>query len=250
MAWAEALATLCLPAPGQYGALRVAMAASAEVPLFGRQLLLDTPVPWTLVYENATLWMSDTPQERLMMRTASTNMGGAVLVAGGGLGMFPQYLLRHGQPTSITLVERHPDVRRMLAPCLDALPALAWVQTSLQAFLGQPRQFDSAFIDIHPTIDPRWIPGLNWLRNQCAPLVRGPLRIWGYAWMLDAFVAGLAHNYVPLLEQQQTFDDPLGHDLARCWPPAWPGWAPARRQQWLYAYAHTCAWPDPALDPQ
>ncbi|MCE7987414.1 MAG: hypothetical protein DYG89_40115 [Caldilinea sp. CFX5] len=43
--------------------------------MFGQQLLLTAPVAWTLVYEGATLWMSDTPQERLMMLQGTSRQG-------------------------------------------------------------------------------------------------------------------------------------------------------------------------------
>src|SRR5262245_14254885 len=80
--WAQAMSELILPAPGDYGSLHVVREASQAVPLFGEQLILSAPVEWTMVYEGARLWMSDTPQERVMMLRASTGMAGHILVAG------------------------------------------------------------------------------------------------------------------------------------------------------------------------
>src|SRR5262245_44486805 len=201
-----------LPAPGRYGALRVDQGAALSVPLYRQQLTFPAPMPWTRLYEGNTLWMSDTPQERLMMVRGTTGMYGHVLVAGGGLGLYPQYL-RYYQPVDqITIVERHADVVELLQTTLAADPGTEIVHASFEQFIFEQRSltFDSCYIDIHPTLDPRWMAGMNWLRDQCAAIVTGPLRIWGYQWMARELVKGLEREYIPLLRRNLHFDNRLG----------------------------------------
>ncbi|HMN29778.1 MAG TPA: hypothetical protein PKE45_16625 [Caldilineaceae bacterium] len=247
--WAQAMVDLILPVPGQYGPLRVVRQAAQAVPLFGEQLLLSAPVEWTLVYEGERLWMSDTPQERLQMVAATAGMSGHILVAGGGLGLFPQYLRRYQSVGQVTVVERHPEIVALLQMTLGADAAIQIVHAPFEEFITQAagQQFDGCYIDIHPTIDPRWLPGLNWLRNRCATLVHGPLRIWGYHWMLRELVSGLEREYLPLLRTGRHFDDDFGRDLARTLPIDWQGWPDTRVREWLVAYAAQVAWPLPQI---
>jgi hypothetical protein len=247
--WTQAMVKLRLPAPGLYGQIRIVRAAAQAVPLYGQQLMLPAPVLWTKAYEGETLWMSDTPQERLMMLRSAQNMTGKVLVAGGGLGLFPQYLRFYGQTAPITVVERNADVVAMLQTTLGGEPAIQLVHSAIEQFIddydGAP--FDACYIDIHPTIDPRWLPGLNWLRNRCATLVSGPLRIWGYHWMRRELVSGLLHYYLPPMRQGQRVDDELGRALEGLLPATWRDWPAGQLQDWLLHFAQHIAWPLAAL---
>jgi hypothetical protein len=242
--WRRAMIELALPAPRRYGALHVRQAAQA-VPVFGHQLALPAAARWTLLYEGETLWMSDTPQERLMMLAATSGMLGHVLVAGGGLGIYPQYLRRYCQIERITIVERHRDVVAALRTTLGADQSIEIVHAPFERYIfhARRRAFDGCYVDIHPTLDPRWIPGLNWLRDQCAAIVAGPLRIWGYRWMARKLVDGLLRDHIPLLREGLRFDCQLGRDLQAALPPLWLRWSDAQLHAWLAAYAHRAAWP-------
>jgi hypothetical protein len=249
--WNQAMIALALPAPGNYGRLHVVREAVQYIPLYGQQLMLSEPVHWTLVYEDATLWMSDTPQERLMMCKSTEGMYGHVLVAGGGLGMYPQYLRRYGRAERVTIVECNPDTVAALRTTLGADPAIEIVHAHIEQFMADvgDLRFDGGYIDIHPTIDPRWLPGLNWLRDRFVDLVSGPLRIWGYHWMCRELVTGLEEKYIPVLRRGLRYDDDLGRDLARALPAAWERWSDARLRTWLLEYAHQVAWPLEVLTP-
>jgi hypothetical protein len=243
--WRQAMVDLPLPAPGVYGRLRIVRQTAQDLPLFGRQLRLAAPVDWTMAYEGATLWMSDTPQERLMMLQGTTGMSGHVLVAGGGLGLYTQYLRHYRRAERITLVECNPDVLALLQTTLGANKTIDLIEAPIEQFItqvsGQP--FDSCYIDIHPTLDPRWLPGLNWLRDQCAVHVSGVLRIWGYTWMVRNLVQGLVREYLPLLRQGRYFDDDFGRSLAQTLPTGWTQWNDAVLRRWLVTYAARSAWP-------
>lgn len=237
--WRQAMVTLRLPEPGRYGQVRIVQEQAQVLPLYGQQLRFAIPLTWTLAYEGATLWMSDTPQERLMMLQNTTGMTGHVLVAGGGLGLYAQYLRRYRRAERVTVVECHPDVVAMLRTTLGGDRAIEIVYAAFAEFITQARgqRFDGCFIDIHPTLDPRWLPRLNRLRNQCQELVAGPLRIWGYQWLVRELVGGLMREYVPLLRCQRYFDDELGRSLAHALPTGWQAWSAARLHEWLTVYA-------------
>ena len=243
--WQRAMVDVLLPAPGHYGTLRVAREALPAVPLYGQQLTFSAPVPWTCLYEGDMLWMSDTPQERLMMVMGTTGMRGHILVAGGGLGLYPQFLRRYRPVERITVVERHVDVVALLHTTLETYENIEVIHASFEDFIREPHipPFDGCYIDIHSTIDPRWVPGINWLRDQCAHLVAGTLRVWGYQWMTRELVAGLEREYIPVLRRGSYYDDPLGRDLYRSLPSSWLHWSPARLRAWLLAYTHRVAWP-------
>ena len=240
--WRQAMIALRLPEPGSYGEVRIVQEKAQLLPLYGQQLRFAIPLTWTLAYEGATLWMSDTPQERLMMLQNTIGMAGHVLVAGGGLGLYVQYLRRYRRAERVTIVESHPDVVALLRTTLAGDRAVEIVHEAFADFIRHTSQtngqrFDGCFIDIHPTLDPRWLPHLNGLRDQCRELVAGPLRIWGYQWLVRELVDGLMREYVPLLRCQRCFDDDLGRGLAHALPPGWQGWSAARLHEWLTAYA-------------
>ena len=180
-----------------------------------------------------------------MMLRGASDMEGDVLVAGGGLGVYPQYLQRHTRAKRITVVERHPDVVAALRTPLEGDTALEMVQAPIEEFIAgvRGRQFDCCYIDIHPTLDPRWLPCLNQLRDRCTGIVRGPVRIWGYACMAQRLARGIQRHYLPLLRCGLRFDDQLGDALARDLPANWQQWSQAQLQAWLRAYAHSVAWP-------
>jgi len=249
--WNRAMIGLALPAPGDYGRLHVVRKAAQYIPLYGRQLTLSEPVEWTLVYEGETLWMSDTPQERLMMCKSAEGMCGHVLVAGGGLGMYPQYLRRYSRAERVTVVECNADIVAALHTTLGADPAIEIVQAHIEQYMAEVRglRFDGCYIDIHPTIDPRWLPGLNWLRDRIVDRVGGPLRIWGYHWMCREMAKGLEDKYIPVLRRGLRYDDDLGRDLARALPAAWQRWPDDHLRAWLLEYANRVAWPLEALTP-
>jgi hypothetical protein len=243
--WQHAMVALHLPPLGRHGKLQVARKAVQAVPLFGQQLLLSQPVLFTLLFEGDTLWMSDTPQERIMTLSDTAGMAGHVLVAGGGLGLYPQYLRLYRPVTRVTIVERHPDIVALLGTTLADDPAIEIVQAPFETYITQvsPERFDGCFIDVHPTLDPRWLPRLNWLRNRCVRLVRGPVRIWGYHWMVRQLVHGLKQDFLPCLEEgRHRESDPLYQDFVQSLPAVWTHWTEARLHLWLTAYAHRIQW--------
>jgi spermidine synthase len=141
------------------------------------------------------LWMSDTPQERIMMYNNGRRSRGHVLVGGLGLGLYPQYAERGavGQATRFTIIERSPVIRDIVAPMLHATLA-ASVEISIgdvAAYLAEPAtvRFDTIFLDTWETLDATHLPAINRLRNMALAHLApdGQVHLWGYHWMTRLF---------------------------------------------------------------
>lgn len=243
--WQRSMIEVPLPRPGTYGTLRIIPEQSTRFSLFGRMYSVPQPISYTKLYDGTTLWMSDTPQERLMMLQGTSGMYGHVLVAGGGLGLYVQYLRHYCPIERITVVEQHPIIATLLRQLFASDPRITVIHAPFEAFIFEPsaHSFDCCYVDIHPTLDPRWLPGLNWLRDQCAAIVKDVLHIWGYAWISHLFVEGVLHTYMPLLRNGHYFDTALGRDLRQALPERWHAWSEPQVSAWLRSYAHRVAWP-------
>jgi hypothetical protein len=166
----------------------------AEV--FGQVYQLATPLWCRLLYDpSGRLWMSDTPQERIMMYNNGRRSRGHVLVGGLGLGLYPQYAERGavGKATRFTIIERSPVIRDIVAPTVHA--ALdAPVEISIgdvTAYLAGPAtvRFDTIFLDTWETLDATHLLAINRLRNMALGHLApdGQVLLWGYHWMTRLF---------------------------------------------------------------
>jgi hypothetical protein len=180
---------------GDYdGGYRVTREYVADVTVFGRPYHLDPPLDVRGLFDpNGTLWMSDTPQERMMMYNNAHRSGGRVLVGGAGLGLYPQYVRG---ATAITIVERSPIVTRLVAPMLkEALEPrgvdLRFVLGDVETYLQQsePGGYDTIFLDTWERLDAALLPRINRFRDgamrHLAP--GGRVLLWGYRWMVRLF---------------------------------------------------------------
>jgi hypothetical protein len=168
----------------------------SEVQVFGRAYRLNPPLDCRLLYDPAgRLWMSNTPQEHMMMYNNATRSWGHVLVGGLGLGLYPQYAAAGvaGQAIQFTVVERSPVVRELVEPSLQASLG-GGLQVHLGAveeyLAGNPRErYDTIFLDTWDTLDAAQLPAINRLRDLALPHVGpdGRLLLWGYRWMVRLF---------------------------------------------------------------
>jgi len=166
----------------------------AEV--FNKTYRLSSPMEFRFLYDPAgRLWMSDVPQERIMMYNNARLSKGHVLVGGLGLGLYPQYALQAdpGQVTRFTFVEESPVVADIIEPTLSlALDApYDVISNELEPFLkSEPAErYDTIFIDTWDTMDAAYLPGINRLRDLAARHLaeHGRILLWGYAWMVRLF---------------------------------------------------------------
>lgn len=206
--------------------------------IFDRVYEAREPFPVrALVDSDGKLWMSDTPQERMMMYNNAAVSHGHILIGGLGLAMYPQYAAARAR--RFTIVEHSRAVAEIVAPTLgQALterprPVLYDIKVGdVEAFLAaEPTtRYDTIFLDTWPTLDARLLPQVNRLRDlairHLAP--EGRVLLWGYRWMVRLFEdacrqllsvppagrgAWLAHNSQP--EAAQVLQPVLAHFSAR-----------------------------------
>jgi spermidine synthase len=183
--------------PGVYpDGSRVERRLLREAEVFGRLYRLAVPLDCRLLYDpEGCLWMSTTPQERIMMYNNGRRSRGHVLVGGMGLGLYPQYAARGaaGEATRFTVIERSPAVRAMVEPVLSTVieVPLEIRIGDIETVLASPvtEQYDTVFLDTWDTLDAALLPAINRLRNlalrHLAP--RGRVLLWGYRWMVRLF---------------------------------------------------------------
>jgi hypothetical protein len=180
--------------PGRYmGGYVVRREMVAIASICDRPYQLLRPLDCRGLYDPAgLLWMSDTPQERLMMHNNALASGGRILVGGLGLGLYPQYVASRAQ--SITVVERSPDVAAIVWPVIEGALAgtqLQLILADIETFLGQAptTQYDTIFLDTWEALDATRLPHVNRLRDlayrHLSPT--GQVLLWGYRWMVRLF---------------------------------------------------------------
>jgi hypothetical protein len=183
--------------PGVHpGGYRVERRALEQVEVFGRPYRLAVPLDCRFLFDpEGKLWMSDTPQERIMMYNNGRRSRGHVLVGGLGLGLYPQYAVAGavGQATRFAVIERSPVVRDIVEPTLSvALGVPLQVMTGdVEAYLSGPvtTRYDTIFLDTWETLDAAHLPKINRLRDLALHHLTpaGRVLLWGYRWMVRLF---------------------------------------------------------------
>ncbi len=189
---------IALIPPGVHpGGYRVERRLLETVQVFDRFYRLAAPLDCRLLFDpQGQLWMSDTPQERIMMYNNGRRSRGHVLVGGLGLGLYPQYATADsvGGGTRFTIIERSPAVRAIVEPTLSVAlrVPLDVITGDIEAYLDAPvtTRYDTIFLDTWETIDAVHLPSINRLRDlalrHLAP--GGQVLLWGYQWMVRLFV--------------------------------------------------------------
>jgi hypothetical protein len=114
----------------------------------GRDIRYRQPTRWHFLGDHDGVWMSDLPIEQAQMDRALRHMRGRVLVGGLGLGVFASRAARRRYVESVTVVEKNPDVIKLVDPHLSHAK-IRVVQADLFEYLcGWPGTFDAAFYDI------------------------------------------------------------------------------------------------------
>ena len=142
------------------------------------------------------LWMSDTPQERMMMYNNASASRGHILIGGLGLALYPQYAAARAD--RFTIVEQSRAVAEIVGPTLDRAlrnrpqpVSFRILLADVDGFLSAPplAQYDTIFLDTWDTLDAANLPTINGLRDQAirhlAP--NGRVLLWGYRWMVRLF---------------------------------------------------------------
>ena len=179
--------------PGGY---RVERQLVEAIPIFEHVYRLNPPLDCRLLFDpDGRLWMSDTPQERIMMVNNGARSQGHVLVGGLGLGLYPQYAADDavGAATRFTILEQSEVVCEIVAPTLETaldLPLIVHLGDAA-AYLAGPvaERFDTIFLDTWETLDAAHLPTVNALRDAALRHLApdGRVLLWGYGWMLALF---------------------------------------------------------------
>jgi len=198
------------------GGYRARQRLLTEVEVFGRLYRLAEPMVCSFLYDlEGTLWMSNTPQERIMMYNNARRSWGNVLIGGLGLGLYPQYAAIGvaGEATSFTVIEHSAEVQEIVEPMLrEAL----WVPLdvrvgNIEAYLAGPVlvRYDTVFLDTWETLDAARLPEVNRLRDLALRHLTpdGSVLLWGYRWMVRLFEAACEQLLrVPWPERQAWLD--------------------------------------------
>ncbi|NDJ77757.1 MAG: hypothetical protein GYB65_16020 [Chloroflexi bacterium] len=162
--------------------------------IFGRHYRMEPPFDCRLLYDgDGLLWMSDTPQERMMMYNNAQRTRGHVLIGGLGLGLYPQYAAAAGA-TGFTVIEESPAVQAITGPVLESVldvPLMVYTgDVSVELAGPVTQRYDTIFLDIWETLDPVHLPWINRLRNHALRhlVPGGEVLLWGYFWMVSLFV--------------------------------------------------------------
>jgi spermidine synthase len=197
--WTELWSTVPIAQvpPGEYqGGYRVVQQVVNEAEVFGRPYRLQTSLDCRFLYApQGYLWMSDTPQERIMMANNARHSWGHVLVGGLGLGLYPQYAAcgMLGEATQITVLERSPVVAAIVEPVLRptlSVPLEVMVQdVGAHLSVEAKRRYDTIFIDTWESLDATRLPEINRLRDLALSHLApdGRVLLWGYRWIVRLF---------------------------------------------------------------
>jgi hypothetical protein len=147
-------------------------------------------------------WMADTLVERSMMLLGAREAKGKVLVGGLGLGIYPQIVLYLKRPvTSITIVETHPDVIRLIEPCLTQFAQsydipVRIVPDTIENFMQNTNErFDTIYLDTWGDLHYKFLGYINYLVSLASKIAtpEGKIQCWGYNFMYKEFLKVAVH---------------------------------------------------------
>lgn len=183
--------------PGPYPSFVVKAWEMTEADICGQTLQLSEPLPVRgLITHDGTLWMSDVPQERLMMYNNAMRTRGDVLVGGLGLGLYAQYAMP--RCTSMTVLERDPAIIDLVEPVVGTSAAafdkpVTVRQADVSDYLNSEPEalYDTIFLDTWSTLDATLLPEINTLREAARNHLKpgGEVLLWGYGWILRLYLS-------------------------------------------------------------
>jgi hypothetical protein len=182
--------------PGVYDSFVVKSWHIDKAYICGRAVRFSDPMEVRgLITSTGRLWMSDVPQERLMMYNNACRSQGRVLVGGLGVGLYPQYAILHGVK-SLVIVEQERAVKQVVEPVVRIAAEAHGVGLEVQVDTIEEilrseavPHYDTIFLDTWDTLDAVHLPYVNHLRDLAIPHLRpgGRVLLWGYRWMVRLF---------------------------------------------------------------
>lgn len=125
--------------------------------------------------------MTDTPAEIRDHLGFIRRASGQILIGGLGLGMVVQACLRGKKTNTVTVIEKDPDVIKLVAPHYKKRYRKRFEVIEADVFTYKPpkgRCWDWAWWDIWPTISADNLPGMHKLHRKYARRVRVQQMSW------------------------------------------------------------------------
>jgi len=201
--WTDAWARIPIiqVVPGVYESFTITSWEMEEADICGQRISLSPPlIVRGLVTPDEELWMSDVPQERLMMFNNAQASRGRVLVGGLGLGLYPQYALPN--VSGMVIIEQNAALCEPVEPLVKVAAEAHGVLVDIQIgdvetyLRGEPEmRFDTIFLDTWATLDAAHLPTVNRLRDLAMNHLAedGRILLWGYRWMVRLFESACEH---------------------------------------------------------
>ena len=125
------------------------------------------------------LWMWDIPIERKQQKKIADQAFGDVLVVGYGLGLVQYYLAQNPKVTSLTTVEKFPEVVREVKRAFRKTYGNIVIRDFYR--FRTEKKYDSIIGDIWEDITEESLPKYNRFVNRAEPLLkkRGRVLAWG-----------------------------------------------------------------------
>lgn len=131
------------------------------------------------MYLDDYLWMWDTPQEKALQQELANGAYGDVLVAGYGLGLLPEYLLKNPKVKSVTTVEKYQEV-------IDKMKEMSG-QIFGEIIIGdffdidEGKKYDCVIGDIWPDIAAKFLNDYLKFKNKSLKVLKenGVILAWG-----------------------------------------------------------------------
>jgi hypothetical protein len=198
-----------------------------QAQIFDRIYRAREPFPARALLDPAgRLWMSDTPQERMMMYNNAAASRGHILIGGLGLALYPQYAATRAE--RFTIVEQSRAIIEIVGPTLERAMSLKpvpfeMITADVEAFLSaEPTtRYDTIFLDTWDTLDAKHLPAVNRLRDAALRHLApdGRVLLWGYRWMVRLFEDACRRLLSVPPDQREAwlaqFDQPEAADLLR-----------------------------------
>lgn len=113
----------------------------------------NEPFSFPVIYENGREWMSLKPNEIETMRRPLSRAKGNVLVGGLGIGYFMEECARNPLVTSVTVIERSPEVIKLIEdnilPLVSGREKIKIIEGDAVAYAREHlKEFDYSFMDL------------------------------------------------------------------------------------------------------
>lgn len=131
------------------------------------------------MYMDGYLWMWDTQQEKELQKELADQSYGDVLVAGYGFGLLPEYLLQNPRVSSITTIEKYPQVINRM----EALSGKIYGKITIGDFfdMDEKYKYDCVIGDIWPDISTKFLGDYLKFKNKSLKILNnnGSVLAWG-----------------------------------------------------------------------